>query len=120
MSATLKTQLRAVQFDALRSSEGITGDLTLYKTGTAGYELLATIQSGWFAQRERDSFEGLEFMTVRVEMTDDNGNILSADVTTYVSTVAFMGRRFAVKQRAVPFGDPAEWVFRCDPTGEEL
>jgi hypothetical protein len=123
MSASLKTQLRAVQYDSLRASEGITGNLTLYKTGANGYELLSTITTGWFAQRERDSFEGVEYMTVRIEMTDENDfllNVFAVDVTNYVSAVGFMGRVFAVRQRAVPFGDPAEWVFRCDPTGEAI
>lgn len=120
MSASLTTQVRAAQWDSLRESQGVTGNLTLYKTDTNGYTLLATITSGWWTQDERDTIEGTRTKVVKVALTDENAAVLIPAVTGHVSAVTFMGLRFAVHHRAAPFGDPSQWVFRCDPTGETV
>lgn len=115
------TKLRASNYDALRLSRGLTGDLTFYKTpSSTGRTLLTTISEGWFAERERDAALDQEVLIVRLEATDKNAAKLTATVTDYMTALGFMGRVFAIHQRTEPLGDPAEWTFRCDSTGEEL
>lgn len=121
MTASMRTKLRASSFEALRRHTGLTGDLVLYKTlASSGYEALATISEGWFADRERSSEFDQEFLVVRVEVTDANELIFTEDVKDYTSALGFMGRIFTVQHRVAPLGDPAEWTYRCNPTGEEV
>lgn len=121
MPASMLTKLRADNYDALRGSRGITGNLTLYKTTPlSGHILLATISEGWFAERERDSAMDIEFLAIRLEITDANDEVLTDDVNGYLSALGIMGRLFVIQSRVAPFGDPSEWVYRCDPTGEAI
>lgn len=120
MSATLKTDLRAAEFDSLRITEGISGNLTLYKVTSTGYTLLDTISAGWFAQRERDQIEGTQFLAVRVVETDANLAKITATVDDQVAAVGIMSKRYKLKSKVDPFDDPRLWLFQCDPTGETL
>lgn len=115
---TLKTGLRAAQYDSLRASEGITGDLIIQKATATGYDSFVPITRGWFAQRERDQISGDQFLAVRVVMTDPNVELLTATITNAMSACAVQGLRYKIKSKVAPLGDPAVWTLLCDPTGE--
>lgn len=118
--ASLKTGLRAAQFDYLRTSEAITGNLTLYQATATGYTLLATISDGWFAQRERDQIEGTQFYAVRVAETDANLALITSTVNKRIAACGVMGFRYKVKSKVDPTEDPRVWIFQCDPIGETV
>lgn len=117
--ATLKANLRAAQFDSLRRTEGISGDLALYQATATDYTALAVITGGWFVQRERDAISGDQFLAVRVVMTDANAALL-ATTSTQMAAAVIMGSRYKIKAKVAPLGDPAIWMLQCDPTGEPL
>ena len=118
--ASLKTDLRAEQFNALRESQGITGNLSLYGATAIGYERLAIVLDGWFAQRERDQLDGAQFMAVRIAETDANLVLVTSDVSKGIAAAEYMGSRYKVKGKIDPIEDPRIWIFQCDPTGESL
>lgn len=118
--ATLKTDLRAAQFDSLRTSEGITGNLTLYRATSTAYTLLATISAGWFAQRERDQLDGAQYMVIRIAGTTANLALITSTVNSGIASAGFMSNRYKVKGKIDPTEDPRVWILQCDPTGEAL
>lgn len=118
--ASLKTDLRALEFDSLRTSEGVTGNLTLYQATATGYTLLATISGGWFAQRERDQIEGMQFLAVRVAETSTNLALITSSIEDKSASVGIMSKRYKLKSLLPPMDDPRLWLFQCDPTGESL
>ena len=116
--ATIKTDLRALQFDSLRTTEAITGNLTLYQATATGYTLLDTITGGWFAQREKDLVDGAQYFAVRVAETDANLALITSTVNKRIAACGVMGLRYKVKVKVDPTEDPRVWIFQCDPTGE--
>lgn len=118
--ATLKTDLRAAQFDSLRTSEGITGSLTLYRATATGYALLATLTAGWFAQREADQLEGAQYMVIRIAETDANLALITSTINKGIAAAGVMNNRYKIKGKIDPAEDPRVWILRCDPTGEAL
>lgn len=118
--ATLKTDLRAAQFDWLRTSEGITGSLVLYRATVTGYTTLATISAGWFGQRERDQLDGAQFFVVRIAETTANLTLITSTINDGVAAAGVMGLRYKVKGKIDPIEDPRVWIFQCDPTGETV
>lgn len=115
---TLKTGLRAAQYDSLRRSTGIIGDLTIHKAIATGYESQVTITAGWFAQRERDNISGEQFLAVRIVMTNQNVELLTTGITNAMAACAVQGLRYKIKSKVAPLGDPGVWTLLCDPTGE--
>lgn len=124
MSVTIKTQLRATQFDALRESQGTIGNLTLYRATATGYALLETITEGWFSEREahrnQDELQGAQFYVVRIAETKKNLRLITAAIAKQVVAVGVMSRRFKASAKIEPMGDPRFWQFQCDPTGEAI
>jgi hypothetical protein len=118
--ASIKTNLRASQYDSLRESCGITGNLTLYRATATGYTLLTTVTAGWFSQRERDQIEGTQFLAVRIAETDANLAQMISTVVKGVAAVGIMSLRYKTKAKVDPMEDPRLWLFQCDPTGEAI
>lgn len=120
MPASLKTVLRAGQFDSLRESEAITGSLTLYRATATGYTLLATIETGWFGQRERNETTGEQFMAVRIAETDENFELITSTINLGIAAIGMMSRRYKARGKIDPMEDPRVWIIQCDPTGETV
>lgn len=118
--ATLKTDARAANFDALRLSQAITGNLTLYAASATGYTLLATITASWFPQIEEDRIDGTQFLAVRVVETDANLALITGAINERIAAVGFMSKRYKVRAKHDPLEDPRLWKFQCDPTGEAV
>ncbi len=116
--ASLKTKARAAQFDSLRITNAITGNLTLYSVSATGYSLIATITSAWFAQHETDRIDGTQFLAVRIVETDTNLGIMTATVVRTIAAVGINGLRYKNNSKINPLEDPRLWLLRCEPTGE--
>lgn len=116
--ASLKTQTRAAQFNSMRQTEGITGELALYAVSATGYSLLALISDGWFAQKETDRVDGTQFLAVRIAETDANLALLTESVVRTVASVGIGSRRYKNNSKVDPLEDPRLWLLKCEPTGE--
>src|SRR5262245_45360738 len=118
MPASLKTKARAAQFDSLRSTTGITGNLTLYSVSATGYPLIATLSAGWYAQHETNQIDGTQCLAVRVAETDANLGIMTATVVKTIAAIGINSLRHKVNSKVDPLEDPRLWLLRCEPTGE--
>ena len=117
--ASLLTNLRANQLNSLRTTQGIPGSLSLHSVSATGYTEIATIESGWFAQRETDQIDGTQFLAARIVETDINLELLTAAAQT-VAAIAFNGFRYKCNSTIAPLEEPRVWMLRCEPTGEAV
>lgn len=116
--ATTRTDLRAAQYDFLRITEGITGNLVLASATATGYTSLATITAGWFAQTEEDRIDGTQYLAIRIAETDANLALITSTISNQVAALTMMSRRYKLRAKHDPMEDPRVWKFQCDPTGE--
>lgn len=121
MSATLETNLRAAQFDAMRQVQGLPAELKLYSTSPeSGYRAPITISAGWTAAREKDTLDGTQFYAVRIAETDANLAILTEAVVRKLSAIGIGNLRHIKKDLIYPFENPRVWIIHAEPMGEKI
>ena len=119
MTASLRTQLRAAQYDQQRLESGIEDNLFLCAaTPSNGTEPIAEIDSGWSIQKEEDRIAGTQFIAVRIVETDVNQEKLTASIMRKVCSLLIGQRRYNIDNKVDPFEEPRMWLIQCNPTGE--
>lgn len=106
MPDDLTTSLRAAQYDALRESLGIAGNLKLYDDDGGD---IATVTSGWFPAQSSGEETGERGLSLRV-----------VSQTDYSQAVffGFEGRRYERQNHAnPPIGNAGEWIWTLKPVG---
>lgn len=108
MAASLSTKLRAANYDSLRRSGGLSGDLVLRDDDAA---IVATITEGWNAVQA--SFEDLGGQILSVRIADLDEADYSAAVFFDWGGYRYEREGFATK----PTTNPKEWIWRVRPVG---